>query len=80
AAPARETATAPEASPAGGDGEEEDLTLRTARARAEREAIERALARSNGSLSAAARLLAISRPTLYGLLETHGLSAPRQMA
>ena len=59
------------------DGEEEDLTLRTARHRAEREAIERALARSSGSLSAAARLLAISRPTLYGLLEAHGLSAPR---
>jgi two-component system NtrC family response regulator len=59
-------------------GEEEDLTLRTARHRAEREAIERALARSGGSLSATARLLAISRPTLYGLLEAHGLSAPRQ--
>ncbi|MCG7364401.1 helix-turn-helix domain-containing protein, partial [Roseomonas sp. ACRSG] len=36
--------------------------------------IERALARSNGSLAAAARLLGISRPTIYGLLETHRLS------
>jgi two-component system NtrC family response regulator len=58
-------------------GEEEELSLRTARARAEREAIERALARSRGSISLAARLLGISRPTLYGLLEMHGLAAPR---
>jgi two-component system NtrC family response regulator len=54
-----------------------DLDLRTARLRAERETIERALARANGSVAAAARLLGVSRPTLYGLLETHGLAAPR---
>jgi two-component system NtrC family response regulator len=54
-----------------------DLDLRAARLRAERETIERALARANGAVSAAARLLGISRPTLYGLLETHGLAAPR---
>jgi two-component system NtrC family response regulator len=61
---------APQASPP-------DLDLRTARLRAERETIERALARANGSVSAAARLLGVSRPTLYGLLETHGMAAPR---
>jgi two-component system NtrC family response regulator len=55
--------------------EEPDLDLRTARLRAERETIERALARSNGSLATAAKLLGVSRPTLYGLLETHGLGA-----
>jgi two-component system NtrC family response regulator len=52
-----------------------DLDLRAARLRAERATIERALARSNGSLAAAARLLGISRPTIYGLLETHRLQA-----
>ncbi|MBX9697926.1 MAG: PEP-CTERM-box response regulator transcription factor [Acetobacteraceae bacterium] len=68
------------AAPGAAMAEDDDLTLRTARARAERDAIDRALARSHGSLSAAARLLAISRPTLYGLLEAHGMQAPRQPA
>jgi len=54
-----------------------DFDLRAARMRIERELIDRALARSNGSLSAAARLLGVSRPTLYGLLEAHGLGAAR---
>jgi two-component system NtrC family response regulator len=49
------------------------LDLRNARMQAERRVIEMALARSNGTLSAAAKLLGISRPTLYGLIETHGL-------
>jgi two-component system NtrC family response regulator len=50
-----------------------DLDLRAARMRAEREVIQIALARSNNTLSAAARLLGISRPTLYGLMEAHGI-------
>ena len=54
---------------------EAGLDLRAARQRAERSAIERALARSNGSISAAARLLGVSRPTLYTLLEAYGLRA-----
>jgi two-component system NtrC family response regulator len=53
-----------------------ELDLRTVRLRAERQAIERALLDSGGSLTAAAKLLGVSRPTLYGLLETHGLSRP----
>ena len=53
------------------------LDLRAARQRVERELIERALARSNNSLAAAARLLGISRPTLYSLLETYGMETPR---
>jgi two-component system NtrC family response regulator len=46
------------------------LDLREARARAERDVIQMALAQSGGNLSRAAKLLGISRPTLYGLLET----------
>ncbi|MFT8245504.1 PEP-CTERM-box response regulator transcription factor [Roseomonas sp. BN140053] len=68
----------PEAAPDGGT--EADLDLRSARMRAEREVIDRALARSNGSLSAAARLMGISRPTLYDLLGAHGLTPPRAAA
>ncbi len=55
----------------------EDMTaydLRAARARAEREVVQRALTRSNGTLATAARLLGVSRPTLYSLLESHGLN------
>ena len=59
------------------DNSDTDLDLRAARLRAERGMIERALARSNGSLSVAARLLGVSRPTIYALLETHGLSVSR---
>ena len=56
------------------DGQElPDLDLRTARLRAEREVIQSALARSNNTLAVAARLLGVSRPTLYGLMEAHGL-------
>ena len=43
--------------------------------RAEREVIQLALAKSHGVMSKAAKLLGISRPTLYGLLETHGLAS-----
>ena len=50
-----------------------DLDLRAARLRAEREVIQVALARSNNTLPVAARLLGVSRPTLYGLMEAHGL-------
>jgi two-component system NtrC family response regulator len=47
------------------------LDLRAARMRAEREVLQLALARANGTLSVAAKLLGISRPTLYGLMEVH---------
>ena len=50
-----------------------DLDLRAARLRAERDVLEKALTRSNGTLAAAAKLLGISRPTLYTLMEAHGL-------
>ena len=50
-----------------------DLDLRAARLRAEREVLRAALARSNNTLATAARLLGVSRPTLYGLMELHGI-------
>jgi two-component system, NtrC family, response regulator len=53
------------------------LDLRAARLRGERDALERALVLSGSSMSAAARMLGVSRPTLYNLLETHGLQPPR---
>ncbi|MGC8468529.1 MAG: PEP-CTERM-box response regulator transcription factor [Acetobacteraceae bacterium] len=52
-----------------------DFDLRAARHRVEREMVQLALAHSRGVLSTAAKLLGISRPTLYTLLETHGLAA-----
>ncbi len=52
----------------------DELDLRTARSRAERTVIQRALAQSNGNLSIAAKLLGISRPTLYSLLENLGIA------
>jgi two-component system NtrC family response regulator len=53
----------------------QNLDLRAARLRAEREVLQQALARSNGTLATAARLLGVSRPTLYTLLEVHGLAS-----
>ncbi|MEQ8783436.1 MAG: PEP-CTERM-box response regulator transcription factor [Roseibium album] len=58
--------------------EEEDdapLNLKQVRAEAEREAIIRALQRSRNNVSQAARLLGISRPTLYNLFSKYGVSA-----
>jgi two-component system NtrC family response regulator len=49
------------------------LDIRAARMRAEREVLQLALARANSTKSVAAKLLGISRPTLYGLMEVHGI-------
>jgi two-component system NtrC family response regulator len=48
-------------------------TLKEARERAEREAVQRALAHVNGNVTQAAKLLDISRPTLYDLLRYYDL-------
>ena len=53
-------------------GDLPDLDIRSARLRAERDVIQEALVRSNNTLSVAARMLGVSRPTLYGLMEAHG--------
>ena len=47
--------------------------LKVVRARAESKAIEAALVKSRENLSEAARLLGVSRPTLYGLLEKYNI-------
>jgi two-component system NtrC family response regulator len=49
------------------------LNLRQVRERAEIGALRRALARADGNISKTARLLGVSRPTLYDLLRTHGM-------
>jgi two-component system NtrC family response regulator len=51
-----------------------DLNLRAAREVADRRAIGRALVQAEGNISGAARLLGISRPTLYDLLKAYDLS------
>ena len=51
-----------------------NLDIRAARTKAEREVIQLALAQSNGVISTAAKLLGVSRPTLYDLLQEHALS------
>jgi two-component system NtrC family response regulator len=50
-----------------------DLNLRVIRQRAETQAIQRALIWTSGNISRAAELLGVTRPTLYDLMEKHGL-------
>ena len=48
-------------------------TLREARDALERELVENALARMAGNISQAAKMLGVSRPTMYDLIDRHGL-------
>ncbi|MBE1525695.1 two-component system NtrC family response regulator [Sphingopyxis sp. OAS728] len=57
------------------EGEEAWLNLRSAREAADRVAIRRAMTQSEGNISAAAKLLGISRPTLYDLLKQYRMHA-----
>ncbi|EAQ30015.1 Two Component Transcriptional Regulator, Fis family protein [Erythrobacter sp. NAP1] len=61
------------------DGEDEEssdvLNLKAAREQADRRVIRHALARSEGNISSTAKLLGISRPTLYDLLKQYDLHA-----
>jgi two-component system NtrC family response regulator len=53
-------------------------TLRDVRADAERKAIKETLAITNGNISRAARMLNISRPTLYSLMNQLGIRNPQR--
>lgn len=55
------------------DGGEMPLNLKSAREQSDRKVIRQALARSQGNISSTAKLLGISRPTLYDLLKQYDL-------
>ena len=60
------------------DNEDDDvllLNLKAAREAADRKAIKRAISQTEGNISSAAKLLGISRPTLYDLLKQYDLQA-----
>ncbi|MCT2558103.1 PEP-CTERM-box response regulator transcription factor [Tsuneonella sp. YG55] len=60
--------------PEAGDEAAEVLNLKSARERSDRTMIRHALARSEGNISSTAKLLGISRPTLYDLIKQYDLS------
>ncbi|HEX8842008.1 MAG TPA: helix-turn-helix domain-containing protein, partial [Sphingomicrobium sp.] len=55
--------------------EQEAINLRAAREVADRKAIRQAMSRTDNNISGAAKLLGISRPTLYDLLKQYRLQA-----
>jgi two-component system, NtrC family, response regulator len=57
----------------GNDDEGDIINLKAVRDAADRKAIRRAIARTEGNISNAAKMLGISRPTLYDLIKQHGL-------
>jgi two-component system NtrC family response regulator len=57
------------------DGEAQPINLRAAREVADRKAIRQAMSRSDNNISGAAKLLGVSRPTLYDLLKQYRLQA-----
>ncbi|MYM75843.1 PEP-CTERM-box response regulator transcription factor [Duganella sp. FT134W] len=55
------------------DGQEESVNLRQVRESAEYQVMVKALSRADGNIVKAAELLGVSRPTLYDLMNHHGL-------
>ena len=58
-----------------GEDRDDVLNLKSAREMADRRVIRHALARSEGNISSTAKMLGISRPTLYDLLKQYDLQA-----
>lgn len=58
---------------AGADEDLEHLNLRHVRDEAERRAVVRVIARTNGNIAKAAEILGVSRPSLYDLMNRFGL-------
>ncbi len=56
-----------------GEGQLDHLNLRQVRDEAERRAVVRALARTNGNIARAAEVLGVSRPSLYDLMARCGI-------
>ncbi len=59
----------------GADAAPQTLNLKSAREAADRVAIGRVLACTHGNISSAAKMLGISRPTLYDLMRAYDISA-----
>ena len=57
-----------------GDAADDPINLKSVREAADRKAIARAIARTEGNISGAAKLLGISRPTLYDLLKSYDIA------
>ena len=58
----------------GGGAEEVPINLKAAREHADRRVIRQALARNEGNISSTAKMLGISRPTLYDLIKQYDLA------
>lgn len=56
--------------------EEESLNLRLVRDKAEHTVLIKALSRADDNIAKAADILGVSRPTLYDLMNRHGINAP----
>ena len=59
------------------DASPPSLNLREVRRKAEGEAIRRSLVYASGNISKAAKLLGITRPTLYDLLEKYDIQTDK---